>query len=546
MANTLLSYQVATVPGPLQISSIYTPTTGTINIGVFNPNSVYCQEIDVSIPYGNTLDELFSAPPTVAINSESWISNSKIQTGKDLGLGTETLYFTVYFTCKDPNYYLVNYDLAISIQGAVNTVTGSVPILLNEVASTKGSPYNWQTNQTQFPVTKSELVFYANNLVAVSPSNPTVPATEFTNGAAITLNWESNGTFFQLYEKGNPNPVYSDIKTTYTLGSGINNDTTFVLVATMTSGNSSPVGGYLPIYLYETITLTVSNPDLSPKSVNVTNTLGVAGVSTLSSDLNVQGTANLVNANISGQLTAAVNANVNGTLTANNATANNVTVNSQLTTANTTVNGQFNATSNATINGKLTATGSIAIAGSPQSINPGNYTAPTDGFVIGYVGTPGDNSKISRTIIYGSTQGLSVTAQGGNYVAFFRSDDSSYTYWIGGIQNSFNMPVRQGASFGISVGNDSNNEANAYTAFYWVPLGSGNVSSPVFTGEVSAPNIEPLALLAFPPANIHDLDISDLMLVLDDILGDKMDPEKRARLEASVRRIVYFETKKRT
>ncbi|SFW75004.1 bactofilin family protein [Chitinophaga sancti] len=543
MANTLLSYEIATMPGPLQISSVYTPTTGTISIGVFNSNNVYCQEIAVAIPYGNTMDELFSAPPAVAINSEAWITNSVVQTGHKLGLGTDTLYYTAYFKCKDPNYYQINYDLAISIQGLVNTVTGSVPILLNEIASTQGAPYNWLSNQIQFPITKSELVFYLNNLVAVSPANPTVPATEFTNGAAITLAWESNGTFFQLYKKGNPNPVYSGIKSTYTLDNGINNDTTFILVATMTNGNSSPYGGYVPVYLYETITLTVSDPDLSPRTVHVAGTLSVAGVSTLGSDLNVQGTANFTNANISGQLTATANANINGTLTADSVTVNKVTVNSQLTTANTTVNGQLNANSGAIINGNLKAAGSVGMAGSPQSINPGNYTAPTDGFVVGCVGVPSDNYKMSYSAIYGSTQNLAVAAQGGNSVVFFKGDKSSYEYWIGGIQNSFNMPVQQGASFSVSLYNWDKNEINPPVSFYWVPLGSGNVSSPVFTGEASPPEMKPLTQLSFPQKNIHDLDISDLMLVLDDILGDKMDANKRARLEASVRRIVYFETR---
>ena len=65
------------------------------------------------------------------------------------------------------------------------------------------------------------------------------------------------------------------------------------------------------------------------------------------------------------------------------------------------------------------------------------------------------------------------------------------------------------------------------------------------TGEAPVPDVLPATQLASPSPNMHDLDINDLIIVLDDILGDKMDKDKRESLEAAVRRIVYFETKKR-
>jgi len=43
---------------------------------------------------------------------------------------------------------------------------------------------------------------------------------------------------------------------------------------------------------------------------------------------------------------------------------------------------------------------------------------------------------------------------------------------------------------------------------------------------------------------MHDLDISDLIEVLDEIFGDRQSKEKRERLQHAVRRIVYWKTKK--
>ena len=563
--GTLLKYLVSTNPTPLQVSTVYADSTGTFNIGVFNPNNAYCKEIDVAIPYGDNADALFRTIPSVAVNSQYWaLSSAKIVTGRELGLDTDTPYASFYLTCKDANYYKVDYNLAISVQGPVNGTTGDATILLQEIASATGTPYNWVTTPYSFPLTKTTPQFYLKNLIAASPANPTVPASEFVNGAGIMVAWESNGTFYQLYQKNNATPIYSGIQTTFTLAGGLATDTTFIVVATMTGNQAAgpdPQAGYTPIFLYDTITVTISNPDLTPKSIVASgnikaDTLNVTNSATLSGNTTVEGTLKVLQdttlaAAKATSLNVTGTAGLGSTTVGNSLTVNGTATVTDLLTASksATVNGLLTAGA-ANINGLLRALGQVAVLGNPQTINPGTYTPPSDGFAIGYVGTPGDNGKFCRTIVSGSCAGVNATAQGGNVCSYFRWNGSSGTAWVGGNQNSFTLPVRKGVSFTVSVWNDGGNEANAYTVFYWVPIGAGSLSALEREGDAElvmpVGDSSPVTQTISRAPDMHDLDISDLIEVLDEIFGDRLSKEKRERLQHAVRRIVYWETKKQS
>jgi hypothetical protein len=454
--SILLTYDITTTPAPLQVSGDGTPQTGIITVQVTNPNKVYCNEIDIVIPYGSTANTIYSGVPTASVNSNHWkLSNVLNAAGSS----------TFTFQCADSNYYQINYPLAFTINGLVNTVAGTATATLYESSST--TPKNWVVQTYPFNIVKVTAMSYINNFISLSPSNLNVPTSEFVNGAPIQLDWEGDCPNYQLFIKNNTTPIYDGPASTYTLSSGVATDTTFTLAGKTTTGT----------YIDLTLTVTVSNPDLKPNSV-VAGTLNVSGSTTLS-NLTVAGTSTLATANIN-------TLNVSGNSTVNGLTAGSATVNGQLST-----NGQLSA-NNATVNGQLSATGTVAVIGGRQSINPNTYTAPTDGFLTGYVGSAANNQQKCKTIIYGSTEGNTVTATGGNYTSFFRWDIADSTAWIGGLQNSFCIPVRKGAQFSASLYNDPNNEINAPTNFYWIPFGTGNVSAPILTGDAPKYNNIPV------------------------------------------------------
>ena len=176
-------------------------------------------------------------------------------------------------------------------------------------------------------------------------------------------------------------------------------------------GQDTPQGGYQPIYLYDSLSITVSNPVLTPTSVNVATTLGVTGISTLG----ITNTGALTSA--SGTVTGSLQAgsvSTNGTLNASGqATLGQATVNGSLTVnSGSTLSG-------ATVNGP-TERHRLGFAGQPDRARadrhrrpggadrprrdagaghdreqqPGVY-AKTDGFAVAQVLSPGDNGKSS-------------------------------------------------------------------------------------------------------------------------------------------------------
>jgi hypothetical protein len=459
--SILLTYGISTAPSPLQVSGDGTPQTGIISVQVTNPNKNYCREIDISIPSGKTASDIYSGIPTASVNSNHWKLSAVVNT-------SDSNSFT--FQCVDPNYYQISYPLTFTINGLVNDVAGTAVPMLYEYSSS--TPGNWALQTYSFNITKVTAMSYINNFISLTPSNKTVPTSEFSNGAPIQLNWEGDCTNYQLYIKDKTTPIYSGPATTYTLTSGVATDTTFTLVG-KTSTNS---------YIDLTLTVTVINPDLRPNSV-VTRTLNVSDATTLN-NMNVNGTSTLANANVN---TLSVSGNTNvGSITASNAT-----VGGQLVAGSAVINGQL-STVNTTINGQLTANAAVSVIGNRQSISTNNtYIAPTDGFLTGYVESSPNNQQKCRTIIYGSTEGNTVTATGGTYVSFLVWDLSDSTVWRGGLQNSFCLPVRKGAQFTSYTYNDPYNETNAPVTFFWIPLGTGNVSAPILVGDAPTYNDQP-------------------------------------------------------
>ena len=317
--DCLLTYAAATVPSPVQTSTSQTPATARVNIAALTgKKTIYCKKVIIAVPVGTDASSLYQetpSRPTSAVNTTKWtISSLALKTGKELGMGDDDrTYARFTYECNNLDDYLISYPLVFGLQGVVDLTTGDVSIKIQETSSTDNNDYTAKT--CSYTLTKSSPQFYLKNFIATAVGAPTVPASQFANGAPIVFSWESNGTFFQLYMKGEPKPVYSGSATTFTLLEGIKTDTTFILVASVAGGADSALGDFEPIYLYEALTTTVTNPDLTPETVSakgnasVEGTLEVDKTSHLKSNVTIGTTAGTASLTIYGNLTSS-NANI--------------------------------------------------------------------------------------------------------------------------------------------------------------------------------------------------------------------------------------------
>jgi|GEM_PF-3263421 len=529
----LLTYLPASNPSPLQVSTPQTPVTGILNTAVINEGTqpVYCNQVLIAVPVGTDPNCLFSPSPTpsASCNTSKWvISSLQFKSGEELGFVAGIQYAVFTFDCRAQSDFLINYNLVFGLQGQMTQIISDCTIQILENSGTTNDPNKFTQKQTSYTVQASTPQFYLQNFVATAPASPTVPATEFANGAAIQFSWESNGSFFQIYQKNVAQPIYAGTQTTFRLTGGVARDTTFFLVGMM-SGNptgDSPFGGYQPIYLYDALTVTISNPDLTPRSVAVSNnatvggTLGVTGQTSLSNanvggTLGVTGQTNLGNANVGGLLsitgqTNMANATVGGTLTANG----------QSNLKATNVAGSLSASGIATLSGGLNVMGALSMLAGAQPVSPGSYAAKTDGFLLGYVAAPPNQSnKLCITWIYGwNSDGVSIATLGGN-VGMFKPSNS-WQKWQASNPQSFLIPVRKNTSWGMSVQNDGSNEVNAPTSFWWIPTGSATIAT---FEEISEPEMKVPVGSVSRVAAPKDEQVRQLVGVIEKILGKAID-----------------------
>lgn len=537
----LLTYFPATYPSPLPVSTAQTPVTGLLNTAAINEgaSSVYCNQVLVAVPVGPDANELFAnqPAPTASCNTSKWaISSLEIKTGTELGLDNDIPYATFTFDCRAAADYLINYNLVFGVQGQMTQTISECTIQIMENSGTTSDPNGFTQKRTSYTVQASTPQFYLMNFVATVPTAPTVPATDFANGADIQFSWESNGTFFQLYQKNVAQPIYSGTQTTFKLAGGVSRDTTFFLVGMMTGnpGGDSPIGGYQPIYLYDALTITISNPDMTPRSstisgnASVGGTLGVTGQTTLGNanvggTFGVTGQATLGNANVGGTLgvtgqTTLGNATVGGTLSATG----------QTNLANANVSGTLGVTALATLMGGLQATANfVSLFTGAQGIGNGSYTAKTDGFVVGRVTAPNGAGNLCIGWIAGSnSDGVAVNATGGNIGCF----DSNWTKAQASNNQGFLLPVRKGTNWTVGSQQASFNQAPAGFNFWWVPLGSGSVSAAQTFEKISDEQPELNVETIYRNPLSYEKKIKTLLGVIEDILEKKISRENQRRL----------------
>lgn len=371
--------------------------------------------------------------------------------------------------------------------------------------------------------------FYLESLVSTVPGS-TVPVTEFAAGEDIELSWDSNGTAFALYAAKDPQPLYAGRATSFVLKGGRTTATTFVLVASVTGGSESgaPYPGFQKITLTDALTVGISDPVITPSSV-VAGTLSVTGTAALR---DVTATA----AQIGGTLSVTGAATLSGGATIGGLTVNGAsTLSGGVTIDTATVGGALNAGSaslgNATAS-TLSVANSVAML-SPRGIAAGQYTASTDGLVVGTVGWPGDPGKKCSAVAYGWSSGVgNVYATGGNDV-MWTDGSNSWMWMVGG---SFVLPVAAGTPFSIGVYQVKDGDVAAPTSFSWVPFGT-NASLTEITEDAAtaagfvAPRIpEPAPPEPFDP----DFAITEVVDIFGEVSGEPLSGEERDRLTAAL------------
>ncbi|WP_220448455.1 hypothetical protein, partial [Nonomuraea diastatica] len=208
--------------------------------------------------------------------------------------------------------------------------------LVTEYSGTTSDTYS-RKDPLDLTLPTTEPAFYLHNFLSTAPDKQSIPKTKFTAGDDVHFTWESNGTYFQLYD-GDGATLYEGSGTSYTLPMDkILSDTTFTLKASMTSG-AQKSNDVQPVNQYATITITINNPTLH--QMTVTDNLDAG-------DLTVgQLTTHATDRLIVGKLTVQSELDVHGPLNADALIAKH----------------DLRADHNVTVSGDLSVSGKVASA----------------------------------------------------------------------------------------------------------------------------------------------------------------------------------------
>jgi hypothetical protein len=234
------------------------------------------------------------------------------------------------------------------------------------------------------------------------------------------------------------------------------------------------------------ITVEVANPSLTVQDLTVLTT------STLKGPLNVGvsgSVANLmVNGNVQSQgimtavgaFTAQSIATILGTLNASAATS--------LLSA-LTVQGSTTLKAGLSANGSVSLGGPVSIFGPITKYGVGNYTATTDGLVIGSVWVPNsaNGPYYFNTTITGTTVDQTVAATGGGWL----KGTIPPNYYGCPMSGSFILPVRKGNWWQVGVVPAVAKVTplpSSYYAFWWIPLGVGALGASL---DSALPDVAP-------------------------------------------------------
>jgi hypothetical protein len=439
--------------------------------------AIYCSNLVVAVKAG----ALTTGKPRVTPNTSLWrVSGTEIVPGTGFGLGPKDA-SVFYLDCPSEAAWLIDYDLQVEM--AVDAVAPPPGSFDYAVVETSGeSKNNFQQRRSTFTIGKAPWTPYLDNLIATSAdeSSARVPRGRFASSEKVRLQWNSNGAAFALYAGDNPKPVWSGRDTAVILDP-LPVPTTFTLKATPPPGAGDGV-------LSATLTVVVSNPALTPRTVADAGSLTATGASALAGT-----TLNAVN--VGGTLAVA-----GATGLAGNATASVLTVNgasslqgaASLASASASslgVGGQ--ATLGSATAATLAVTQKLAVLNSQVVKANTGFTAGTDGLLFGIVGGGANVSSRCVTWIWGSSSGgITMNATGGNVCQWMKGKDD---YAMAPHPGAFMLPVARGQSVYAGMKEGKDQQTTAPTSFTWFPFGTGTIE--LLTDE----QIEALGLAREPP-----------------------------------------------
>ncbi|HEY5787948.1 MAG TPA: hypothetical protein VIT65_24570 [Microlunatus sp.] len=430
----LLTYGFSTAPAPLAISTAGATGQGRINLAVFNAGkTVYCSELIIAVPLGAGATDLCETSPDASVSTGRWaITSVAVVDGGTVGLGAGPV-AAITFDARTSADQRIDYPLVLGLTVEVNSAPGTVACVVRERSGT--DPDHLAFKSATFPLDKHPPVLSVGNFLATAPEAPTVPRAAFGNGQPIRLSWESNGTWFQLYRGDDTRPIYAGPASSHLVSAGLTRDSTFVLEASVSSGPAGDgSGGFRPIYQYVTLSLDVTNPDLTPRSVTASGAVTAGSLSTDSL----------------GAVAATLGA--------------------------TWVLTSLNVGPQAPGPG-MDADVPVGLLGKPASLNTDRqYRAPTDGLVIGTIRETSGLREPDVGEIFIATGGYSVTATGGNRLVTLSGDRT-----VDDTQ-SILLPVRCGGVFATG-GKDY--KGRCERTFSWVPFGVGSPSLDVADTELT-------------------------------------------------------------
>jgi hypothetical protein len=445
----------------MQASVPWMSATGRLNISLLNPQGAYCKQIIIAVPYGNTADALFVSMPSIAANNTNWsLLTKEEKAGGIPGITSAASYAAFTMICRDEKLYQISGNQTFSIFGDISGQCGSSMIQIQETSS----PDNRQEMQDrlyQFSCVKGESEFYAKNFISTAADQYTVPRSEFRKGEKIRFAWESNGTYFKLYQKDGK-LVYQGTQTSCMLQEGVQNDTAFVLVASMTGDwyEDRPQAGYRPVYIYRHLTVTVANPVLQPSWLTVGEWAVFNGKAAFVQKTEFKEHAKFAGgANISGGLNVNSLLHVNGNLTAIGATVeNSLNVKEELTAASATIQRSLEMRG-ANIHIDLFNQYMHTVCKGP---NPyAQFKADTDGFLVVNIGV---SEKPGQSVAKCTVQVINFC-----YIEITNIPGNDKNIHSG--SNSGMIPVQRNQEVFIS-GKNYIAENNSEIEVLWIPMGN--------------------------------------------------------------------------
>jgi hypothetical protein len=510
-SDTLLAYSLMTTPSPVQVSpQSGPPSVASLTFVVSCPlalGEATVKQITFNLPVGTDSGSL--------TNTGGGISPSVSSSGPDtwqIGAGAAPGSFVL--TPGSGQTGIVDAQgLTVALTGIqVSPVVGTAQLRIVEQAHAGEHPL--QTRVTEIAVPKFPYGFYAGNFAASAPL--------VAHGGTVTLTWVGSVNAAYTLFWGTGSQVVSNVRAW--TSPALNDTTSFILeVVAQQDGQT--------VKQYFSTTVIVANPDITATSLRVLTTSALQGALTVGAagspaDLTVNGTATAAtlagsSLNVSGAGSVAA-LTVSGTASVGTVQAGTVSANNAKLVA-------------ATLNSLTVRSGAVSMIGQAQGITPGSwespkgYVAPTDGYAIGVIGYPSSNTDGCMAWALGRTGSVTMMATGGN-VGFF---GWGWTDAMGSNPNSFALPVPAGNSFYVAIkqGTDGQ-QSDAPYWFYWIPVGSGNVSQaleqlPDGTNELAAPGAK----------ERHRSDAArwEFVALLEQLLGRGIDETTRQQLIASLR-----------